>query len=194
MNFLRAAFTIGAGLLVSLAVAACGNNDDNSTSTEAAAPTTTAAAPTSNSTAEITLADTDLGQVLVGGDGRTLYLFESDTAGDASTCSGDCAAAWPPLTTKGKPRAESGVDAAKLSTFTREDGATQVAYNGHPLYYYSGDAAPGDTNGNDSDAFGAEWYAVTAAGESAGDEGESSSEDDSSSDSSTDGASSGYSY
>ena len=182
MNF-RAAFAIGASLLVSVVVAACGNNDD-STSTKAAVPTASAAAP--SSTAEVKLGDTGLGSVLVGSDGHTLYLFEADTSGDASTCSDDCAAAWPPLTTKGKPQAGSGVDAAKLSTLKRDDGTTQVAYNGHPLYYFAEDTAPGDTNGNDSDAFGAEWYALTAAGESAGDEG--GTDDESSS------AGSGYSY
>ena len=149
-----------------------------------------AATPTSNSTAEVKLADTGLGPILVGSDGHTLYLFEQDTSGDTSTCSGDCAAAWPPLTTKGKPKAGSGVDAAKLSTLKRDDGTTQVAYNGHPLYYYAEDEAPGDTNGNDSDEFGAEWYALTAAGESAGDEGETSDEDPSS----TTAPTGGYSY
>jgi predicted lipoprotein with Yx(FWY)xxD motif len=191
MNRLRTAFAIGAGLLVSMAVVACGNSSDDSTSPEAAASTTTAAAtPTGNSTAEVKLANTGLGSILVGGDEHTLYLFEQDTSGDASTCSGDCAAAWPPLTTKGQPKAGSGVDAAKLSTFKRDDGATQVAYNGHPLYYYAEDEAPGDTNGNDSDEFGAEWYALTAAGESAGDEGESSGEDSNS----TTAPTGGYSY
>ena len=191
MNRLRTGFAIGTGLLVSIAVVACGNSSDDSTSTEAAAPTTTAAAtPTSNSTAEVKLGDTGLGSILVGSDGHTLYLFEQDTGGDASTCSGDCAAAWPPLTTKGKPKAGSGVDAAKLSTFKRDDGTTQVAYNGHPLYYYAEDEAPGDTNGNESDEFGAEWYALTAAGESAGDEGESSDEDSNS----TTAPTGGYSY
>jgi len=193
MNIHRTAFAISAGLLVSLAVAACGNSDDNSTSTEAEAPTTSAAAPTS--TAEVKLGDTGLGSVLVGGDGHTLYLFESDTSGDASTCSAECAAAWPPLTTKGKPQAGSGVDASMLTTFKRDDGTSQIAYNGHPLYFYAEDTAPGDTNGNESDEFGAEWYAMTAAGESVGDdEGEDSSDDDSSSAPSSGEAASGSSY
>ena len=192
MNIQRTAFAIGAGLLVSLAIAACGNNDDTSTSAEAEAPSTTAAAPTS--AAEVKLGDTDLGSVLVSADGDTLYLFDADTSGDASTCSAECAAAWPPLTTKGKPQAGSGVDATKLSTFKRDDATTQVSYNGHPLYFYAGDTAPGDTHGNDLDQFGAEWYAMTAAGESVGDdEGEDSSDDDSSSGSAGEAAS-GYSY
>ena len=111
----------------------------------------------------MSLADSDLGQVLVGPDGNTVYSFEKDTSGDASTCSGECASDCPPLTTKGKPTAGSGVDASMLTTFKRDDGTTQIAFNGHPLYYFSGDSAPGDTNGNESDAFGGEWYAMNAS-------------------------------
>jgi predicted lipoprotein with Yx(FWY)xxD motif len=187
MSFPRILFAISACAVMSVVLLACGNSDDDSTSTEAAAPTTTAAAPTGGSTAEVKLADSDLGQILVDADGRTLYLFEKDTSGDASTCSGACAQEWPPLTSKGMPTAGSGVDAAKLTTFSRDDGTTQVSYNDHPLYYYAGDSAPGDTNGNDIDEFGAEWYAMSAAGDSVGNESESEDSDSSS-------GGSGYSY
>jgi hypothetical protein len=80
-----------------------------------------------------------------------------------------------------------------LTTFKRDDGTTQIAYNGHPLYYFSGDSAAGDTNGNDIDEFGAEWYAMNASGESVGDDGESSSYDDRSTSTSSSGGSA-YSY
>lgn len=191
MKLRRAFFATGACGVLAAAAVGCGNSSNDSSSTAAETPATTPAATTAGSTGEVTLADSGLGQILVGGDGHTLYLFEKDTNGDASTCTGDCAAAWPPLTTKGKPKAGSGVDAAKLTTLTRDDGTTQVAYNGHPLYYYAEDEAPGDTNGNDSDEFGAEWYAMTAAGESVGDD-EGGSDEDSSS--TTGSAGSGYSY
>ena len=190
MKLRRALLATGACGVLAAAVG-CGNSSNDSSSTAAEAPATTAAATTASLTGEVKLADSGLGQILVGGDGHTLYLFEQDTSGDASTCTGDCAAAWPPLTTKGQPKAGSGVDAAKLTTFKRDDGTTQVAYNGHPLYHYAEDEAPGDTNGNDSDEFGAQWYAMTAAGESVGDD-EGGSDEDSSSTSSS--AGSGYSY
>jgi predicted lipoprotein with Yx(FWY)xxD motif len=102
-----------------------------------------------------------MGQVLTDGEGRTLYLFTQDTAG-ASTCSGSCAENWPPYTIEsGEPMAGEGVDQAMLGTITRDDGTTQVTYNGHPLYYYAEDAAPGDMNGQ---GVGDVWYTVDAMG------------------------------
>ncbi len=89
----------------------------------------------------------ELGNILADGEGRTLYMFDPDTQGaDASTCSGDCAEAWPPLTVDGDPNVDDGVT-ADISTFEREDGTRQVAANGWPLYYFVNDEAPGDANG-----------------------------------------------
>lgn len=188
--------TIAIALLgvASVALVACGNNNDSST-TAAATTSTTASSSSSGGTADVSLADAgDLGRVLIGPDGKTLYLFDKDTSGDASTCSGACAAAWPPLTVKGNATAGDGVDASKLTTFKRDDGGTQVAYNGHPLYFYAGDAQPGDTNGNNLDQFGAEWYALTAAGDSVGAGAASSGDDMGSSSTTTTDTGSGYSY
>jgi predicted lipoprotein with Yx(FWY)xxD motif len=103
------------------------------------------------------------GTYLVDGTGKSLYLFIIDTGGK-SMCSGPCAQAWPPLTTNGKPTASSGVTASKLTTITRSDGSTQVVYAGHPLYYFVGDKAPGDTTGQDIDQFGAKWYVLAKDG------------------------------
>ena len=75
-----------------------------------------------------------------------------------------CAAAWPPLRVHGR-LAGPGLSAAKLTTTARSDGAPQVCYNGHPLYRYTGDAKPGDTNGQRVTAFGAAWFAVSGAGQ-----------------------------
>ncbi|MQS17061.1 hypothetical protein F7Q99_33950 [Streptomyces kaniharaensis] len=104
-----------------------------------------------------------LGEILVDSQGRTLYLFEKDTSA-TSTCYGDCATAWPPALTTGAPTAAHGADQSKLSTTTRTDGKTQIVYNGHPLYNFQGDKAQGDTNGEESTAFGAKWYVVNPAG------------------------------
>ena len=79
--------------------------------------------------------------MLVDAKGRTLYLFEADK-GPMSACGGACASVWPPLMTTGKPTAGPGVTASKLGTTKRSDGATEVTYNGHPLYTYAGDSAP----------------------------------------------------
>ena len=95
----------------------------------------------------IKAATTSLGSVLAGPDGLTLYIHAGDSA-NHSTCTGGCAAAWPPVLVKAgsKVSAGSGVK-GQLGTFTRSDGTTQVAYNGLPLYSWPGDSAPGDTTG-----------------------------------------------
>jgi predicted lipoprotein with Yx(FWY)xxD motif len=183
---------IGVCLAAAIGLVACGSSDNSS---DAASTSTIATAGGSGGSGDVALGDSGLGQILVDSKGMTLYLFEKDTSGDASTCSGACAQAWPPMTVKGTPEAGDGVDASKLTTLKRDDGTTQIAYNGHPLYYYAGDSAPGDITGSGLDQFGAEWYAVTAAGESA--EGDSGSSDDSSSSgdtTSSDSSAGGYSY
>jgi predicted lipoprotein with Yx(FWY)xxD motif len=103
---------------------------------------------------------TKLGKIVVNGSSHTLYLFEKDKNGK-SKCSGACAQNWPPLLTKGKPKAGTGAQASKLGTTKRADGTTQVTYGGHPLYTFVADKnKPGSTKGQGLDAFGAEWYVV----------------------------------
>jgi predicted lipoprotein with Yx(FWY)xxD motif len=106
---------------------------------------------------------TNLGNVLVDTQGRTLYLFEKDR-GMTSSCSGACASIWPPVTATGKPSAGSGLSASKITLAKRSDGTMQVNYGGHPLYTYAGDAGPGDTKGEGLDQFGAKWYVVAPSG------------------------------
>ena len=144
--------------LVSVLVAAgCGS----SSSSDSGKTSSSSSAKASKATVD--LAKTDVGDVLTGPSGRTLYLFEKDTS-PKSTCSGECANDWPPLMASGKPAAGSGVKASMLGTTKRSDGKEQVTYNGHPLYYYEGDKKAGQTAGQGIDAFGAEWYVVGANG------------------------------
>jgi predicted lipoprotein with Yx(FWY)xxD motif len=127
-----------------------------------AAVTAIAAAPTKPAT--IKLRSNKLGKILVNGNSQTLYLFEKDKNGK-SACSGACATNWPPVLTKGKPKAGSGVKASLLGTTKRKDGTTQVTYNKHPLYRFKGDANKvGAANGQGLNAFGAEWYVLGANG------------------------------
>ena len=105
-----------------------------------------------------------LGTILVDSAGRTLYDFHKDK-GSTSACYGACAAAWPPLLTKGNPQAQGPADRSMLGTTKRKDGTVQVTYNGRPLYTYLGDQNPGEANGNDIDQFGAEWYALQPNGQ-----------------------------
>jgi predicted lipoprotein with Yx(FWY)xxD motif len=113
--------------------------------------------------AKVGAASSGLGRVLVDGRGRTLYLFARDKHGK-SACSGKCAGFWPPLITSGKPLATAGAKTSLLGTTKRADGRLQVTYNHHPLYTFVNDTRKGQTNGEEVDAFGAEWYAVSAAG------------------------------
>jgi predicted lipoprotein with Yx(FWY)xxD motif len=101
---------------------------------------------------------------LTDSSGRALYLWTPDTK-TKSTCSGACASAWPPLTVKGAPTAGSGATASDLGTISRSDATKQVTYAGHPLYYFAGDNAAGQTNGEGSNGFGAPWYLVAPTGQ-----------------------------
>jgi predicted lipoprotein with Yx(FWY)xxD motif len=146
--------------LVALAMAGCGGTDDDQAA--AASPPKTAG----GASATLGVANSaSLGSILVDSQGRTVYLFAKDT-GPTSTCSGECAVEWPPVTAKGKPEVGSGVTAHAVGTTSRSDGKTQVTYNGHPLYLFEADKKPGDTTGQNVDAFGAEWYVLSPAGNS----------------------------
>jgi predicted lipoprotein with Yx(FWY)xxD motif len=98
--------------------------------------------------------------VLTDSKGLTLYWFAPDTP-TKSNCNGSCATFWPPV--KGPVTAGSGVT-GKLGTITRADGSTQATYNGHPLYTYKGDTAPGQNKGNGLNLSGGVWHEVTASG------------------------------
>src|SRR5437764_7590299 len=138
-----------------------GGTNQSTAAASAAAP----AAPASKDSrgASIRLANSNLGKVLVNSTGQTLYLFQADKE-SASTCNGACASTWPPVITNGAPIAGAGVASAKLGTTKRSDGATEVTYNGHPLYTFVGDSSPGQATGQGSPEFGAEWDVVSAAG------------------------------
>lgn len=118
----------------------------------------------------------DIGEVLVDQEEMSLYLFEIDVQGKEGTeaeskCYEQCATAWPPLVTEGEPQAHAeAVKAELLGTIQRDDGETQVTYNGWPLYYYAADQSPGHARGHDIEAGGGEWYLVTPEGEEAGEE------------------------
>jgi predicted lipoprotein with Yx(FWY)xxD motif len=109
-----------------------------------------------------------LGMILVDSKGFVLYDFHKDK-GTTSSCYGACAEGWPPLLTEGEPQPSNGTNASLLGTTERKDGTMQVTYKGHPLYTFAGDQKPGEANGNDVSAFGAQWYALKGNGEEAGD-------------------------
>jgi predicted lipoprotein with Yx(FWY)xxD motif len=112
------------------------------------------------STSSISIKQTALGKTLADANGRVLYLFEADKR-DRSTLSSAGRAIWPLFTSATKPAAGAGVSAAEITLIK---GTDQVAYNGHPLYYYVGDQRPGQTTGQGLNQFGALWYVLSPAG------------------------------
>jgi predicted lipoprotein with Yx(FWY)xxD motif len=151
--------SLAVAALTTLSLAACGDDDDSATA--GAADT---AATASGPAATVGVAQTDLGDVLVDAQGRTLYLFQADT-GTTSACTGACATFWPPLTDDAAPTVAGGADASLVGTSARSDGTTQVTFNGHPLYTYTGDQKAGDTTGEGLNAFGGNWYVLSSAGD-----------------------------
>ena len=163
----RPLVALAALVAVGALAAACGGNGSGGGGLYGGGggPASTGGGPTGVAT--VTAASTKLGMVLVDGSGRTLYLFEKDQP-DQSACSGACAAAWPVDNSSGTPKAGSGVQASLLGTIKRSDNTTQVTYNHHPLYYYSGDSGAGQQNGQGLNAFGAAWFVVAPAGSKVG--------------------------
>jgi predicted lipoprotein with Yx(FWY)xxD motif len=157
----------GVGGAVGVAVLAAACSSGTSSSTGAAAPASSAAggasSAASGSAMVIKTATSSGTTFLTDNSGRAVYLWVKDT-GDASTCSGACAGAWPPVTTTGSPTASGSAKASDLGTITRSDGTKQVTYDGHPLYYYAGDSGPGTASGQGSDNFGAKWWLVAPSG------------------------------
>lgn len=168
-SHIRALAVIGAA---AFALTACGSSSKASSAPPTtAAPSTaattspTTAAATANPT--VKLASTKLGMVLVDDKGLTVYRFDDDKTPGKSTCGpGVCANTWPAVIVTGTPTAGTGIEASKLSTFKRDDGKTQLQFDGHPLYTFAGDAKAGDTNG---EGILDKWYAVSADGDKAGD-------------------------
>jgi len=143
-------------------VAACSTQGGGGTTTNPPAsqmPAATVAA-TPAAPADVTLevaTDAELGDHVVGEDRLALYVFLPDE-GDTSACSGECAINWPPLT--GDVATGDGVT-GELGTITRDDGTTQVTLGGAPLYYFIGDEAAGDVNGQGLQDV---WYLASAEG------------------------------
>jgi predicted lipoprotein with Yx(FWY)xxD motif len=153
-----------------LALSGCGGDDDDSgdetTAPAAAAPTTTATQTAQQAAATgttIKTSDSQYGQVLFDGDDRAIYYFDKES-GSKSECYGECAEAWPPVLTKGDPQAGSGAQAGMLGTTQRDDGTTQVTYDGHPLYYYVDDPK-GEVACHNVNEFGGLWLAVQGTGQ-----------------------------
>src|SRR5690625_774218 len=167
----RTAAGIVGGVLAVGLLAACGGDeptDTQPTEPPAAEETTGDAAPPEETTDTgddmtgapvVAVADSELGQILVDGEGMTLYLFTQDSPG-TSACLDQCLEAWPVL--EGEPTAGEGVEESLLGSFAREDGTVQATYADWPLYYFAQDTEPGDVTGQGVNDV---WYVLSPDGE-----------------------------
>jgi predicted lipoprotein with Yx(FWY)xxD motif len=171
-------FAVLVGPIVIAVLAGCGSGSKGTTA--ASQPTTagsavgqpattspyatsaTASGASTVTAALITTKPSKMGTILAYGPRRlTVYLFEGDN-GSASSCAGECAIVWPPVT--GRPQASGQAMSSHLGTVTRSGGAAQVTYNGHPLYLYARDKDDGDAYGQALTSFGASWYVLAPSG------------------------------
>ena len=146
---------------LALVAVACGSSPTGSTAGTGGSVSSAAAVAASSST--LKTAKIGSATVLTNARGFTLYWFAPDTA-TKSNCNGSCAHFWPPV--KGPAAAGSGVTGT-LATIKRADGSVQATWNGHPLYTYVGDTAPGQAKGNGLNLSGGVWHEVTVTGTAA---------------------------
>lgn len=159
----RVALAAGA----TLALAACGGGSDDASDSDATAPAASvaeesapeSAAPAASGSALVATGATSAGDVLTDAAGLSLYGFTPDEGG-TPTCTDGCAQAWPPFTVDGDALPE-GLDPSVFSVVTHPDGSSQLAAGGWPLYYFAGDAAAGDINGQGS---GGNWFLAAPDG------------------------------
>jgi predicted lipoprotein with Yx(FWY)xxD motif len=162
----RMALAVPAVAAAAVAVAACGGYASGGRARLYQPPPSSApaAGASAASGSALTLRHTALGTILTTGKGFTVYAFEADK-GTTSACTGACAAAWPPVTASSSITAAGGASTSLVALTTRPGGVHQLTYAGHPLYTYAGDTTPGATSGQGSEAFGARWDVLTAAGQ-----------------------------
>ena len=151
----------------------CGGGATTTTSTPAAPTSAAASAPTESSgsaaattapasAAELMVAQSSAGQIVVADKGLSVYYFTKDTKDSGtSACTGDCLVAWPPVTTTAATPTVEGVT-GKVGTIQTADGKMQITVNGMPIYYYAKDQAAGDITGQ---GVGGVWYLVAPSGE-----------------------------
>jgi predicted lipoprotein with Yx(FWY)xxD motif len=176
-------YTLALAGVLAAAIAGCGSSKKSSATTpgttaSAATPaasesaqggygagstTSSSASASGGQAVAVSAKQHKLGTILAAGPKhRTVYLFEADK-GSSSACTGACEAAWPPVKA-GSATANGSARQADLGTITRPDGAKQVTYKGHPLYYFERDEDAEDAYGQGSKAFGASWYVLAPSG------------------------------
>jgi len=166
-TFLPRAATTAAALLAVAALAGCGSSggtssaSSSSSSTSPSASSSSSSSSSSSAAADLGVAKSSLGDIVVNSAKMTTYVFTKDQAGSGkSSCTGQCAALWPPVTTTSATPKVDGVKGT-VGTITLPDGSKQVTLDGHPLYTFASDTKPGDVAGQ---GIGKVWYAVSPDG------------------------------
>lgn len=161
------------GILACLAVTAllagCGDDDEPEQPSQTSPPAASETAPAPATEAEretepepagteIVLGDSEFGSMLFDSKKQAIYIFERDSDGK-TVCYDECAEAWPPVYTKGEPKAGKGVKQSLLGTVKRRDGRLQVTYKGQPLYFYAHEG-PGEVRCHNVNLNGGLWWVV----------------------------------
>jgi predicted lipoprotein with Yx(FWY)xxD motif len=154
LNPLRMLLALLAVAAAAVVVAAC-----SSSATSSSTGGTSSGSPAAATGGSLKTATIGGATVLTNAGGFTLYSFAPDTP-TTSNCNGTCAQNWPPLT---GPASASGVTGT-FGTIKRADGAVQATFDGHPLYTFAGDTAPGQNKGNGLNISGGLWHEITTAG------------------------------
>jgi predicted lipoprotein with Yx(FWY)xxD motif len=150
-------------LLAVTALAGCGSDANAPASSTSSSPSSASSSSSSSAAGpDLAVAKTSLGQVVVNGSQMTVSVFTKDKPGSGkSSCSGQCLAAWPPVTTTADTPTVDGVTGT-VGTITGSDGSKQVTLNGSPLYLFAKDSKPGDVTGQ---GVGKVWYVVGPTGD-----------------------------
>ncbi len=148
---------------VALIATACGTSASTGSSSTSSGSGAASGAPAGSSSGSLTTTKIGSATVLTNAKGFTLYTFAADTPGK-SNCNGSCAQFWPPQ--KGPVSEMAGVSGT-FGTITRSDGTMQETWNGHPLYTYEADTAPGQDKGNNLNLSGGVWHVITLTGTTA---------------------------
>jgi predicted lipoprotein with Yx(FWY)xxD motif len=163
-QFPRLGFPIAFALVLAACQAGGASPSSGTASVEASTPASpsqvASTAPAADATV-VAASSAAIGDYLTDADGNTVYIFLNDSPGETS-CFDSCLESWPPLTVDGGAAAVAGDGiSGELGTIERDDGSTQVTLDGWPLYYFAGDAAAGDTNGQ---GVGDKWFAAKPDG------------------------------
>jgi predicted lipoprotein with Yx(FWY)xxD motif len=143
-------------VLIAVGLAACGNTG-SSTGASSSTPSSSGSSANVVVKTATAMVNGKSTTILTDTTGKTLYYFTADTP-TSSACSGSCASTWPPLLFKGSGSPQSASTLPGTLSVVSDANGQQVAYNGHLLYTYAGDTAPGQTNG---EGIRGKWFVAT---------------------------------